>query len=141
MSTQAQNVFVPQTLADALHEAAARGSAELQKMQGNLSEVRALPVAGYESLARILDEALKQAQSGKGAERHGNGKHFEKQPMSTINDEQGNIDGFLYQARKKSLEAKGLAVARGPDAAVAELLGAINYLAGAVLFIRRHGHA
>lgn len=85
---------------------------------------------GYEALADVLVRAFKQASEGKGKERHaGEGVPFERQPMSTINIEQGSIDGFLYQARKKALEAKRL-----PDGrAQAELLGAINYLAGAVI--------
>lgn len=85
---------------------------------------------GYEALADVLVRAFKQASEGKGKERHaGEGVPFERQPMSTINIEQGSIDGFLYQARKKALEAKRL-----PDGrAQAELLGAINYLAGAII--------
>lgn len=85
---------------------------------------------GYETLADVLERAYQQAASGKGKERHaGEGVPFERQPMSTINIEQGSIDGFLYQARKKALEAKRLP----PGRAQAELLGAINYLAGAVI--------
>lgn len=87
-------------------------------------------VPGYEMLAEVLKRAYLQAATGKGAERHGGGGlPFERQPMTTINIEQGSIDGFLYQARKKALEAKRLPAGR----AQAELLGAINYLAGAVI--------
>lgn len=89
-----------------------------------------LHAAGYETLADVLHRAFEQASSGKGKERHaGAGVPFERQPMATINIEQGSIDGFLYQARKKALEAKRLPAGR----AQAELLGAINYLAGAVI--------
>lgn len=85
---------------------------------------------GYEKLADVLQRAYDQAATGKGKERHaGDGVPFERQPMSTINIEQGSIDGFLYQARKKALESKRLPAGR----AQAELLGAINYLAGAVI--------
>ncbi len=85
---------------------------------------------GYETLADVLARAFAQAATGKGKERHaGAGVPFERQPMTTINIEQGSIDGFLYQARKKALEAKRLPAGR----AQAELLGAINYLAGAVI--------
>lgn len=84
----------------------------------------------YAKLADVLNRAYEQAALGKGKERHaGDGVPFELQPMSTINMEQGSIDGFLYQARKKALESRRL-----PDGhAQAELLGAINYLAGAVI--------
>lgn len=89
-----------------------------------------MTVPGYEKLADVLQRAYEQAANGKGKERHaGEGVPFERQPMSTINIEQGSIDGFLYQARKKSLESKRLPAGR----AQAELLGAINYLAGAVI--------
>lgn len=85
---------------------------------------------GYESLAGVLQRALDQAQTGKGAERHANSLPFDKQPMQTIARAHGV--GFLTgQASKKGEECHGL-----PHAAkIAELLGAINYLAGAVIFI------
>ena len=85
--------------------------------------------AGYERLAEVLQRAYEQASGGKGHERHANGLPFHEQPMQTINKEQGSIDGFLFQARKKAIEARGLPAGR----AQAELLGAINYLAGAVI--------
>ena len=89
-----------------------------------------MTIPGYEKLADVLQRAYDQAATGKGKERHaGDGVPFERQPMSTINIEQGSIDGFLYQARKKALESKRLPAGR----AQAELLGAINYLAGAVI--------
>lgn len=84
----------------------------------------------YHLLAEVLVAAFNQAASGKGKERHANdGVRFEDQPMSTINKALGSIDGFVYQAHKKSLEAKRLPNGRSQ----AELFGAINYLAGAVI--------
>ena len=95
---------------------------------------RAPAPAGYEPLAEILDAALMQAASGKGSERHGNGLPFAAQPMAEITRAHGL--GFpLGQSEKKGREAAGM-VARGEfDAARRELLGAINYVAGAVLAI------
>ena len=84
---------------------------------------------GYESLGKVFAAALAQAASGKGHERHANGLPFDKQRMHTINQEQGTIDGYLFQARKKALESRGMVFGK----AQAELLGAINYLAGAVI--------
>lgn len=85
---------------------------------------------GYESLAGVLQRALDQAQKGKGAERHANSLPFDKQPMQTIAAAHGV--GFLTgQASKKAEESHGLPAGRD----VAELLGAINYLAGAVIFL------
>jgi hypothetical protein len=85
---------------------------------------------GYESLAGVLQRALDQAQTGKGAERHANSLPFHKQPMQTIAGQVGV--GFLTgQAIKKTQEGQTLPAGRD----VAELLGAINYLAGAVIFL------
>lgn len=85
---------------------------------------------GYDKLFAVLMQAFEQASGGKGKERHAKeGVPFEEQPMSQINKQLGSIDGFIYQAHKKSLEAKRL-----PDGrAQAELLGAVNYLCGAVI--------
>lgn len=85
---------------------------------------------GYESLACILQRALDQAQSGKGAERHANSLPFDQQPMQTIAGQVG-IGFLLGQAIKKVQESQALPEGRD----VAELYGANNYLAGAVLFL------
>lgn len=87
---------------------------------------------GYEHLARVLRMAHDQAALGKGRVRHSNGLAFTDQPMLTINRTLGSIDGMLFQASKKAAEARGLPT---QEQAIAELLGAINYLAGAVLLV------
>lgn len=85
---------------------------------------------GYETLANVLQRALDQAQDGKGAERHADSKTFDQQPMQTIAGQVG--PGFLSgQAIKKIQESQQLPAGRD----VAELLGAINYLAGLVIFL------
>jgi hypothetical protein len=87
---------------------------------------------GYERLAEVLQNALDQAQSGKGKERHACGEPFEQQEIC----HNTRAVGFGYplgQARKKAREAKRLLETRGKDAAIAECLGAINYLAAAVI--------
>lgn len=87
---------------------------------------------GYAPLAAVLDGALMQAARGKGAERHGNGLPFMDQPMLAITRMVGL--GFpLGQCIKKSQEARGMAQRGDRDAARRELLGAIVYIAGAVL--------
>lgn len=93
------------------------------------------PVAGYESLAAVLNEALDQASHGKGKERHANGRDFLDQPIMEI----GRMVGVGYQtgqAMKKTQEAVGMLNRDQRDRAIAELLGAINYLAAAVILIR-----
>lgn len=83
---------------------------------------------GYNDLFIVLQQALWQAQDGKGSERHGNGLSFTEQPALTITRAVGR--GFpLGQAMKKIQESQRM----GDDAAKRELLGAINYLAAAIL--------
>ncbi|GAB3095899.1 hypothetical protein [Cupriavidus yeoncheonensis] len=92
----------------------------------------ALRAVGYESLATVLKEALFQAAHGKGAERHAQGAPFDEQPMQQLIGLFG--DGFaLGQAAKKMQESQRLP----HDRARAELLGAINYIAGAVIAMDR----
>lgn len=95
--------------------------------------VHPAPTDPYASLKNVLDRAFAQAAEGKGAERHANGLSFEQQPMQTISDSLGTNAGLLFQAAKKAQESQRMA----PDAAVRELLGAINYLAGAVVWLER----
>lgn len=93
----------------------------------------------YTTLRTILDAAFAHAATGKGKERHGSscGRDlpFDKQPMLETTRLVG--PGFpLGQAIKKAGEAAGM-IERGQyDAAEAECLGAINYLAGAVAWMR-----
>lgn len=89
---------------------------------------------GYAELADILDRALHQAAGGKGKERHANGRPFTQQPMQQISDMLGSSDGLRYQAMKKVQESTRLP----HDRAVAELLGAIVYTAGAILNMERN---
>lgn len=85
---------------------------------------------GYESLAEVLHRAYNQAASGKGAERHACSRPFTEQPMQSISALLGNETGLLYQAMKKIQESQRM----DQDAAIRELLGAINYIAGAIIF-------
>jgi hypothetical protein len=86
-------------------------------------------VAGYETLADVLARAYDQAARGKGKERHAQDLPFDQQPMQTISQLVGSADGLRYQAIKKIQEAPRLS----HDAGVRELLGAIVYLAGAII--------
>lgn len=89
----------------------------------------------YDALAGVLQDAYDQAATGKGRHRHANGKPFDRQPIMEI----GRMVGIGYpagQAQKKAQEAAGMFRRGEGDAAVAELLGAINYLAAAVMLIR-----
>lgn len=93
---------------------------------------------GYEPLRAVLDAAYNHAATGKGKERHACGRPFMEQPMMSITRHVGQ--GFpLGQAMKKAQEAGGM-IDRGElKAAEAECLGAINYLAGVVLWMREVG--
>lgn len=104
-----------------------------------ISEDRTVPVfvrEGYDSLFTVLTKALHQAQDGKGKERHANGKPFDQQPIMVIADQVGM--GFQTgQAIKKTVEAHGMVNRGDLNAAERELLGAINFLAAAVIRINR----
>lgn len=86
-------------------------------------------VKGYESLAAVLIRAHAQAAEGKGAQRHAQGQPFDQQPMQQLIRLYG-VGFALGQAAKKAQEAQRLPTV---ERQVAELLGAINYLAGAVI--------
>jgi hypothetical protein len=85
----------------------------------------------YDSLKSVLDEALAQASTGKGNERHAAGRDFEDQPICVIPklllDDEGVA--LLYQAIKKLQESLRLP----PPMRRAERLGAINYIAASLL--------
>ena len=83
----------------------------------------------YASLEAVLSRAYEQAASGKGKERHATDLPFEDQPMQTIARLLGDNHGPLYQAMKKVQES----VRMDKNKAVHELLGAIVYIAGAVI--------
>lgn len=87
---------------------------------------------GYEQLESILNEALEQAAAGKGKERHANERAFEDQPMQLISKLLGDNHGLAFQAIKKVQESLRLP----DDRAERELLGAINYIAGMIIFLR-----
>lgn len=87
---------------------------------------------GYEQLESILNEALEQAAAGKGKERHANERAFEDQPMQLISKLLDDNHGLAFQAIKKVQESLRLT----DDRAIRELLGAINYIAGMVIFLR-----
>lgn len=97
----------------------------------NDDETIAIDCGGYENLRSILDEAYEQAASGKGKERHANGKPWEEQPIAEI----GRMVGVGFntgQAIKKLQESTRME----PEAACRELLGAIVYAASAIMLIR-----
>ena len=91
----------------------------------------------YTALQDVLDRAWQQAACGKGAERHGQSKPFTEQPMQTISDLLNTQNGMLYQAIKKIQESTRM----DRDAAVRELLGAINYVAGAIIWLEKQNEA
>lgn len=87
----------------------------------------------YAVLRGIYDEAVAQAASGKGKERHANGEPFEEQRMLKISRMLRSERGMAYQVCKKVAEGLDLPTV---ERQVGELLGAMNYLAGIVIFLR-----
>ena len=87
----------------------------------------------YKSLQDVLARAHDQAAAGKGAERHANNLPFEQQPILAETRAVG-IGFVAGQARKKILEATRCWQDH-PERAVADLLGAINYIAAEIIYI------
>ncbi len=99
--------------------------------QINVVEGVDMNVPGYERLALVLQQAFDQAAKGKGRERHANDKPFDRQPMQTVSRLLQTDGGMAFQAIKKIQEARNLV---SHEARVRELLGAIVYVAGMVVY-------
>lgn len=95
------------------------------------------PHGDYAHLVDVLNDAYQQAANGKGKVRHANNRPFVDQPIMQNGRKFG--PGFnLGQATKKIEEGFGM-LARGErDAAEREFLGAINYVASAILLVREN---
>lgn len=90
-----------------------------------------MSIPGYEKLADVLQRAYEQAALGKGKDRHAGEKPFHEQPMQELIRLHG-VGFATGQASKKSVEGVKLPTV---ERQVAELLGAIVYLSGAVIAI------
>lgn len=90
---------------------------------------------GYDVLRAVFADAVTQANAGKGKERHaGAGEAFHDQQIVQFGEWMGGSPVFaIGQACKKSIESTRLS----PDRARAELLGALNYLAAAIIVLDR----
>jgi len=96
--------------------------------------------SNYEPLRAVLDEAYEQAASGKGNERHANGKPFIQQPILEIARMQdGTIAGHTFQVMKKAQEATRMAKNEDVEKAIHELYGVIVYAAAAVILLQEGG--
>jgi len=84
----------------------------------------------YDSLEKVLKDAFNQASEGKGKERHANNQPFDEQPIMWIEEHFHSYQ--LGQAVKKMHESQSLPLLR----AIAELLGAINYIAAHIIFLK-----
>lgn len=90
----------------------------------------------YGALEDVFNDAHDQASEGKGKERHASGEPFEQQTICQTTRAHG-IGFATGQAEKKAREShRLLKMENGRERAVAELLGAINYLAAAIIVIR-----
>lgn len=92
---------------------------------------------GVVDLSGVMSEAIEQVTKGKGNERHGGGAALYDQPWVAIANSCGT--GFLTgQAIKKTMEAAMLMDSEGYSGAQfeRELLGAMNYLAFAIMHRR-----
>lgn len=103
---------------------------------GGSAASTAADTTGYGPLADVLQRAYYQAAGGKGKERHAQGKPFVEQPMQELISLYG-LGFALGQAGKKAQESQRLP----REKAVHELLGAIVYLAGAVVALEAEKRA
>ena len=86
----------------------------------------------YISLGLVMQSALEQASKGKGRERHASeGEAYEGQIICEVARRVG-LGYPLGQAVKKIYESQRI----GGEKGVAELLGALNYVAAAVIVMR-----
>lgn len=109
---------------------------EIEQLQASSDKYVHLHAEGYEHLAAVFGDAFDQAARGKGAERHANMLSFDYQRMQTICTLLGSPEGMEYQVIKKMTEAMDMA---DPARRRKELLGAINYLAGIVVWLDNMG--
>lgn len=93
---------------------------------------RKFPCEGYERLHAAYQDAHHHAAYEKGNERHANDLPFHEQRMQTISQGLNSPDGMAYQVIKKVQEGLQMEDA---GARRRELLGALNYLAGIVIFL------
>lgn len=91
----------------------------------------------YVMLADVLQRAYDQAASGKGASRHARDEEPFHEQVIMDGAKRFGTGALLFQAYKKSDESQRLPTER----AVAELLGAIVYLAAAVIETERQARA
>lgn len=88
---------------------------------------------GYERLGHVLQAAHDQSALAKGKERHANNLPFDQQRMQQISQMLNSPHGMSYQACKKITE--GLEMS-DLHSTVKELLGAIVYTAGIIIYLQ-----
>lgn len=88
---------------------------------------------GYEVVADILQQALDQAQSGKGKERHGHGLPFTEQKIMAISRALRTDGGLAYQVEKKIQEGREF---DNLEQLERELFGAIIYTVAMIIYHR-----
>lgn len=99
-------------------------------------EMENAEVVGYEKLQEVLKRAYDQAANGKGKERHSSNNTipFHEQRMQSISDLIKSPKGMEFQIIKKITE--GLEMEE-TERTTKELLGAINYIAGIIIFLEK----
>ena len=123
---------VGETIDERLTKYLDRDFAEVVKVPDRLSRsTTPIPTEDpYISLRYVLELAVDQAANGKGKERHANGEPFDQQKICKISRAVG-VGFALGQALKKAEESVRL----NKEAALREILGAINYLAAAYIVL------
>tara|TARA_Y100001963_G_C6792407_1_gene456384 strand:+ start:8053 stop:8610 length:558 start_codon:yes stop_codon:yes gene_type:complete len=109
------------------------------EMKDRESEMKDNEVIGYEKLQEVLHRAYDQAANGKGKERHSSNNTipFHEQRMQTISDLIKSPKGMEYQVVKKITEGMEM---KETERTTKELLGAINYIAGIIIFLEKQNN-
>ena len=90
----------------------------------------------YRSLIAVLDEALKRATEGKGAERHVRGDEPFERHWILEGARSFGLGGLQFQIGKKNLEICNL---KDTQDKINELLDIVVYASAAVILLREGG--
>ncbi|MFA0814033.1 hypothetical protein [Microbulbifer epialgicus] len=94
-------------------------------------EIKQIPRGQSGECLRVVPSTAGTTPRGRGEEWHGTGQSFGNQPMQRVSQLLDIDGGMAFQAIKKIHESRRLSNFKR---CVAELLGAINYIAGMIIY-------
>ena len=137
MTTDIENEKVLNVPKEVIDNTAGKKAAKLSPAErvGRYLSAELMSEPGYEKLSYVLKRAFDQAATGKGKERHANDLPFHEQPMQQISNLLNSPHGMSFQAIKKIQEGLNMPET---ERAVRELLGAIVYTAGIIIWLEEN---